>query len=96
MNQINAPVNVLGHPACEKGFTPRQGQYLAFIHAYTQINRWAPAEADMQRYFQVTSPTVHQMVMMLERAGFIEKQPGIARSIKLQIDPEKLPVLKRD
>ncbi|MCP4185552.1 MAG: MarR family transcriptional regulator [Hyphomicrobiales bacterium] len=77
-----------------KKFTPKQGQYLAFIHAYTQINRCAPTEADMQRYFQVTPPSVHQMIVTLERAGLIKKQPGIPRSIKLQIDPEKLPVLK--
>jgi len=81
-------------PSSNPRFTSRQGQYLAFIHAYTQINRRAPAEADMQRYFQVAPPSVHQMVMTLERAGFIQRQPGVARSIKLHIDPEKLPVLK--
>ena len=37
-------------------FTPKQGLYLAFIHAYTRINRRPPAEADMQRHFQVTPP----------------------------------------
>lgn len=94
MNQKDAPVNALDNPNREKQFTPRQGQYLAFIHAYAQINRRAPAEADMQRYFQVTPPTIHQMVMTLERAGFVQKQPGVARSMKLLIDPEKLPVLK--
>lgn len=92
MNQIN----VTDQTNCEKIFTPKQGQYLAFIHAYTQINRRAPAEADMQRYFQVTPPSVHQMVLTLERAEFIQRQPGVARSIKLQIDPESLPVLKSD
>jgi DNA-binding MarR family transcriptional regulator len=96
MNQNNALVNTINHNDSEKNFTPKQGQYLAFIHAYTQINRCAPAEADMRRYFQVTSPSVHNMVMTLERAGFIKKQPGIARSIILQIEPEKLPVLKQD
>ena len=94
MNQKDAPINALDNPNREKQFTPRQGQYLAFIHAYAQINRRAPAEADMERYFQVTPPTIHQMVMTLERAGFIQKQPGTARSMKLLVDPEKLPVLK--
>ncbi len=28
-------------------FTPKQGQYLAFIHAYTLLNGRPPAEADM-------------------------------------------------
>jgi hypothetical protein len=30
------------------GFTPLQGQYLAFIYAYTTIHRRPPAEADMR------------------------------------------------
>jgi hypothetical protein len=32
-------------------FTQAQGQYLAFIDAYTRINLRAPAEADIQRRF---------------------------------------------
>jgi hypothetical protein len=58
-------------PTAPARFTAKQGQYLAFIWAYTQINRRAPAEADFQRYFKVTAPSVHQMQL-----GLIEKQPG--------------------
>ena len=50
-------------------FTERQGQYLACIHAYTKVNGRPPAQADMQRYFAVTAPSVHQMVLSLERRG---------------------------
>ena len=50
-------------------FTSKQGQYLAFIHAYTQVLGRPPAEADLQRRFHVTPPSVHQMVLTLERAG---------------------------
>jgi repressor LexA len=50
-------------------FTELQGQYLAFIHAYSKIHRRPPAEADMQHYFEVTPPSVHRMVMELERRG---------------------------
>jgi Mn-dependent DtxR family transcriptional regulator len=77
-----------------KPFTPKQGQYLAFIYAYTRLNRRSPAELDMQRYFQVSPPSVHQMVLTLERQGFIRRQPGVARSIEMLIDPECLPVLR--
>ncbi|MHC2567723.1 hypothetical protein ACVMH6_000051 [Rhizobium leguminosarum] len=42
-------------------FTAKQGQYLAFIWAYSQINGRAAAEADFQRYFKVTPPSAHQM-----------------------------------
>jgi DNA-binding MarR family transcriptional regulator len=49
----------------------------------------------MQRFFGVTPPTIHQMVLTLERAGFIQRTPGAARSIKLIVPPESLPVLHR-
>ena len=74
-------------------FTPRPGQYLAFISAYIRLFRRPPAEADMQRYFRVAPPSVHQMVVTLERAGLIRRQPGVARSIKLLVDQELLPTL---
>ena len=82
------------HPPCEPGFTEKQGQYLAFIYAYTPINRRPPAEADMQRYFQVTPPSVHQMILTLERVGLIKRKPGQPKSIQLLVAPEDLPVLR--
>ncbi len=74
-------------------FTPKQGQYLAFIHYYTRIHRSPPAEADMREYFRVTPPTVHQMVLTLEAKGLIARTPGQARSIRLLIAREDLPDL---
>lgn len=89
MNQTAAP----RHPPCT-GFTEKQGQYLAFIHAYAKINGRPPAEADMQRHFGVTPPTVHQMVLNLDRARLIERIPGTPRSIRVLVDPNRLPILK--
>jgi DNA-binding MarR family transcriptional regulator len=77
-----------------EGFTEKQGQYLAFIYAYSRIFRRPPAEADMQRHFRVTPPSVHQMVLTLERVGLIRRQPGVPRSIELLVAPEDLPILK--
>jgi DNA-binding MarR family transcriptional regulator len=74
-------------------FTKKQGQYLAFIHAYACIFGRAPAEADLQRHFRVSPPSVHQMVLTLQRQGLISREPGLARSIVLLIPPEKLPTL---
>lgn len=74
-------------------FTSKQGQYLAFIHPYAKLNRRAPAEADMQRFFQVTPPTVHRMILELETRGLIQRTPGVARSIQLLVDPATLPPL---
>ncbi len=75
-------------------FTAKQGQYLAFIYYYTKVNGRSPAEADMQRYFRVTPPSVHQMVLTLELNGFIERIPGQGRSIRLLIQREQLPDLE--
>ncbi|ETX08824.1 MAG: transcriptional regulator [Candidatus Entotheonella gemina] len=74
-------------------YTPRQGQFLAFIYYYTKLNDQPPAESDMQRYFKVTAPAVHQMVVTLEKKGFIERVPGQARSIRLLLSRDELPDL---
>lgn len=76
-------------------YTELQAQYLAYLHQYGILNGCAPSEADMQRFFQVTPPTVHQMVLTLERRGFIRRVPGQARSITPTVPPESLPLLKR-
>ena len=75
-------------------FTDKQGQYLSFIYYYTKVNGRPPAEADMERYFAVTPPSVHQMVLTLESKGLIARTPGLGRSIELRIGREELPDLK--
>ncbi len=75
-------------------YTQKQGQYLAFIYNYTKVNRRAPAEADIQRFFNVTPPTVHQMILTLEKSGFISREQGKARTIKVLLAPEQLPCLE--
>jgi len=77
-----------------KPFTAKQGQYLAFIFYYTKIHGRAPAESDMQNYFKVSPPSVHQMALTLEKNGFIERVPGQGRSIRLLIPREELPELE--
>ena len=74
-------------------FTAKQGQYLAFIYWYTKLNRQPPAETDMRRYFQVTPPTVHQMVVKLEQKDLITREPGKPRTIQLKVAREDLPDL---
>jgi len=34
------------------------------------------------------------MVLTLERAGLIRRKPGLARSIEVLVEPERLPVLR--
>ena len=75
-------------------FTHLQGQYLAFVDAYTKVNGRPPAEADFQRYFKVTPPAAHQMILTLARLGLITRSPGEARSIRLNVRSEEIPRLE--
>jgi hypothetical protein len=81
-------------PSVAPPFTDKQGQYLAFIYNYSKIHGRAPAESDLQRYFQTTPPSVHQMIKTLELRGFVARTPGQARSMRLLVRPEHLPMLE--
>jgi len=48
----------------------------------------------MEHFFRVTPPSVHRMVVVLERKKLIRRTPGVARSIELLADPEELPKLQ--
>lgn len=78
----------------ENRFTDKQGQYLAFIDAYTRVNGRAPRP---RQTCSATSASArrrwHQMVLSLEHTGLIRRQPGHARSIQVLVNPEHLPVL---
>lgn len=76
-----------------KSPTQKQAKYLAFIHHYALLHGRPPAEADMQRYFRVSPPSVHRMVVALHQLGLIERDPDRARSIRILVDPATLPPL---
>ena len=63
--------------------TKRQSEYLRFISKYIHQFGRAPAESDIQRHFLVSAPSVNHMMQTLERRGFIARQPGVPRSIRL-------------
>lgn len=75
-------------------YSSKQGQYLALIYYYTKIHRIPPAEADLQDYFKVSAPAVHQMIVTLEARGFLERVPGKPRSIRLLLSRDDLPDLE--
>jgi DNA-binding MarR family transcriptional regulator len=75
-------------------YTPKQGQYLSFIYYYTKIHGLPPSEAEMQRYFRVSPPAVHQMVLNLEARGLIERVPRTPRSVQLMVPRSDLPDLE--
>jgi DNA-binding MarR family transcriptional regulator len=79
------------------GPTPQQGQFLAYIREYMRSNYEgrAPTHAALQRFFNLTPPSVSSMLVRLEQRGFIRRVPGVARAIEIAIDPERIPPLER-
>lgn len=74
--------------------TKLQKQYIAFIHYYTRLNGRPPAEGDVQRYFGTTAPSVHDMILRLEKCGAIEREPWTARSIRVLVPVDDIPPLE--
>jgi repressor LexA len=75
-------------------FTHRQGQFLAFIHLYRLLHKQGPAELDLVKFFRVTPPSVHQMVVKLEEQGLITREPGVPRSARVAVPVEEIPSLE--
>jgi DNA-binding MarR family transcriptional regulator len=90
-NETDIRLAALG--ATKDAYTDKQGQYLSFIYYYTKIHGRSPSELDMQGYFQVSPPTVHQMILSLEKLGFIERTSRQSRSLKLLLPRGQLPDL---
>lgn len=72
-------------------FTPTQGRYLAFIHAYIGRRGYPPAESEIAAAMCVSPPSVNQMVKMLEKRGLILRQPGQPRSLQILIPEDEIP-----
>ena len=84
-------------PLVKDGPTRQQGQFLAYIqefmrHSYAGI---APTHAELQRFFNVTPPSVNSMLKKLEERGFVTRIPGKARAIEITISPDLIPPLER-
>lgn len=78
----------------ELNFTKKQGQYLAFIYYYQKLNRKAPSHVDFEDYFKSYPASVNSMLITLEKKGYISKEKGKVRSIKLLLKKDQLPELE--
>jgi Plasmid pRiA4b ORF-3-like protein/LexA DNA binding domain len=72
-------------------FTPTQGRYLAFIHAYTNLHGYPPAESEIAAAMCVSPPSVNQMVKTLEKKGLLLRQPGQPRAIQVLVPEDEIP-----
>lgn len=93
-DKVDAGWHMVRPAAATLGYSAIQGQYLAFIHTYTRLHRRAPAEAELQAYFRVSPPSVHEILKTLQRKGFIVRQPGKPRSIQLLLRAHEIPELE--
>ena len=84
-----------GHPqsAAKPAFTARQGQFLAYIHLYRKLHGEGPSEVDMVRFFRVSPPSVHGMIVRLEELGLVVREPGLPRSVRVAIPADEIPNL---
>ena len=82
-----------GAPA---SFTPTQGQYLAYLFLYHKLHRESPSEAEVARYFRVSPPSAHQMIVTLEEKGLIVREPGVPRSVRVILPKDQIPELEGD
>ncbi|MEO7730510.1 MAG: MarR family transcriptional regulator [Kofleriaceae bacterium] len=73
-------------------FTVRQGEYLAFIHGYTTKIGVSPSFEDIARHLGTAPPNVNGMIKTLERRGLLSRSPGVARSLRVLVPAELLPV----
>lgn len=76
-------------------FTPTQGRYLSFIHAYTSLHGYPPAESEIAAALCVSPPSVNMMVKALEKKGLILRHPGQPRSIEVLLAEEEIPPWNR-
>ena len=76
-------------------FTPTQGRYLSFIHAYIEAFGMAPAMSEIAEALKVQSPSVNGMLKTLDKKKLIEREPGVTRSIEILVDPELIPTWKK-
>ncbi len=68
-----------------KSFTPKQGQYLAFIYAYTRLHRRPPAEERSMKHYAGLDVSVKETsICIVDEAG------RICREMKVVSHPEDL------
>lgn len=71
-------------------YTARQGQYLTFIHRYTEMFGVAPSFEEIGVHFGTTPPSVNSMIKTLCARGLLSRLPGVARSLRVLV-PVSLP-----
>lgn len=64
--------------------TPKQRQYLSFIDAYYRDNGWSPCYREIADAMDVSINTVGKMLRTLETAGYVWREPGVQRNVRVR------------
>lgn len=79
--------------AGEATLTEKQGQYLAFIHAFIKRKGHSPDVTDFEAHFRVGPTSVYRILGKLEEKGFVKRTQQTPRSIELLISEDDIPDL---
>jgi len=72
-------------------FTARQGEYLTFIHRYTQKFGVAPSFEEIGTHFGTTPPSVNNMIKTLCARGLLSRLAGVARALRVLVPVSRRP-----
>lgn len=75
-------------------YSPRQGQFIAFIHHYTKVSGQAPTDRDVERYFKISSSAAREMIERLEWGKFVACSDTKPRTLRVLIPAEQVPLLE--
>lgn len=76
--------------------TPRQAEVLAFIKDSIRSEGKVPTVREIASALGVRAPgTVQDHLKALEQKGYLSREKGTSRNIRVDVDPERLPVLGR-
>jgi repressor LexA len=80
----------------QTALTKRQAQVLAFIEDYSDTHDCPPTVREVAHAFRFASPRAAQdHIGALESKGYLRREPGRARNIRLMHDPGGIPLVGR-
>lgn len=67
--------------------TPKQKEVLEFITGFIKTRDYSPTLKEIARHFKKSPPTISQYIQTLEKKGLLKKERGVARGLKITVDP---------
>lgn len=67
-----------------KGLTARQQEIYSFIETFSKTESYNPSFREIGDHFAITVKAVSDHLNAIEKKGFIQREPGSARTLKLK------------